>query len=63
MNSDPPPAASPASDIAGSRPGPIYEDALRNADSLNDLRLAIKLNSKEAKNRDITSGIEHLNIV
>jgi twitching motility protein PilU len=40
-----------------------YEDALRNADSLNDLRLAIKLNSKEAKNRDITSGIEHLNIV
>jgi twitching motility protein PilU len=40
-----------------------YEDALRNADSVNDLRLAIKLNSKEAKNRDITSGIEHLNIV
>ena len=40
-----------------------YEDALRNADSLNDLRLAIKLQSKEAKNRDITSGIEHLNIV
>ncbi len=40
-----------------------YEDALRNADSVNDLRLNIKLNSKEAKNRDITSGIEHLNIV
>ena len=40
-----------------------YEDALRNADSVNDLRLTIKLNSKEAKNRDITSGIEHLNIV
>ena len=40
-----------------------YEDALRSADSVNDLRLAIKLNSKEAKNRDITSGIEHLNIV
>ena len=40
-----------------------YEDALRNADSVNDLRLSIKLNSKEAKNRDITSGIEHLNIV
>jgi twitching motility protein PilU len=40
-----------------------YEDALRNADSVNDLRLAIKLNSKEAKTRDITSGIEHLNIV
>ena len=40
-----------------------YEDALRNADSVNDLRLTIKLQSKEAKNRDITSGIEHLNIV
>ena len=40
-----------------------YEDALRNADSLNDLRLNIKLNSKEAKNRDISAGIEHLNIV
>jgi twitching motility protein PilU len=40
-----------------------YEDALRNADSVNDLRLNIKLHSKEAKNRDITQGIEHLNIV
>ena len=40
-----------------------YEDGLRNADSVNDLRLMIKLNSKESKNRDITSGIEHLNIV
>ncbi|HYQ93312.1 MAG TPA: type IV pili twitching motility protein PilT, partial [Burkholderiales bacterium] len=40
-----------------------YEDALRNADSVNDLRLNIKLNSKEAKNRDITAGIERLNIV
>jgi twitching motility protein PilU len=40
-----------------------YEDALRNADSVNDLRLTIKLHSKEAKNRDVTSGIEHLNIV
>jgi len=40
-----------------------YEDALRNADSVNDLRLTIKLQSKEAKTRDISSGIEHLNIV
>ena len=40
-----------------------YEDALRNADSVNDLRLNIKLNSKESKNRDPASGIEHLNIV
>jgi len=40
-----------------------YEDALRNADSVNDLRLTIKLHSTEAKNKDITQGIEHLNIV
>jgi twitching motility protein PilU len=40
-----------------------YEDALKNADSVNDLRLNIKLNGKESKNRDMTSGIEHLNIV
>ena len=40
-----------------------YEDALRNADSVNDLRLMIKLHSKDAKTKDITSGIEHLNIV
>jgi twitching motility protein PilU len=30
---------------------------------VNDLRLAIKLHSKEAKNRDISKGIEHLDIV
>ncbi|MGC2518952.1 MAG: PilT/PilU family type 4a pilus ATPase [Burkholderiales bacterium] len=40
-----------------------YEDALRNADSVNDLRLTIKLHSKEAQNRDISQGIDHLNIV
>jgi twitching motility protein PilU len=40
-----------------------YEDALRNADSVNDLRLTIKLQSREAKNKDITRGIDHLNIV
>jgi twitching motility protein PilU len=40
-----------------------YEDALKNADSVNDLRLNIKLNGKESKNRDMTAGIEHLNIV
>jgi twitching motility protein PilU len=40
-----------------------YEDALRNADSVNDLRLTIKLHSKEAKNKDITQGLDHLNIV
>ena len=31
-----------------------YEDALRNADSVNDLRLKIKLESKNAKDRDLT---------
>ncbi|MGX4642887.1 PilT/PilU family type 4a pilus ATPase [Massilia sp. SYSU DXS3249] len=40
-----------------------YEDALRNADSVNDLRLTIKLNSKHAKNRDFSSGTEHLGLV
>jgi len=40
-----------------------YEDALRNADSLNDLRLAIKLQGKEAKSRNVFSGIGHMDIV
>ncbi len=40
-----------------------YEDALRNADSLNDLRLNIKLNGKNAKEKDLASGLEHLEIV
>ena len=30
-----------------------YEDALRNADSVNDVRLRIKLESKASKNRDV----------
>jgi twitching motility protein PilU len=40
-----------------------YEDALRNADSVNDLRLAIKLQGKDAKKRDLSKGTEHLGIV
>jgi len=40
-----------------------YEDALRNADSVNELRLMIKLHGKEAKEKDVMTGIEHLNIV
>ena len=40
-----------------------YEDALRNADSLNDLRLDIKLKGKEAKNRNMFAGIGNLDIV
>ena len=40
-----------------------YEDALRNADSANDLRLQIKLTSKRAKSTDLAAGTEHLQIV
>ena len=40
-----------------------YEDALRNADSVNDLRLQIKLHGKESKDRDLNSGIGHLEVV
>ena len=40
-----------------------YEDALRNADSVNDLRLTIKLYGKESKDRDLSAGIQHLDIV
>jgi twitching motility protein PilU len=40
-----------------------YEDALRNADSLNDLRLKIKLHGQEAKDRDIMSGLDHLDLI
>ncbi len=39
-----------------------YEDALRNADSVNDLRLNIKLNSRHSE-RDLSRGIEHLDVV
>jgi twitching motility protein PilU len=39
------------------------EDALRNADSLNDLRLQIKLNSQRAKTTDLAAGTEHMTIV
>jgi len=40
-----------------------YEDALRFADSTNEVRLQIKLHGKEAKDRDLSKGIEHLDIV
>ncbi|MYN38318.1 PilT/PilU family type 4a pilus ATPase [Duganella sp. FT109W] len=40
-----------------------YEDALRNADSVNDLRLTIKLEGKAAKNRDLSAGTEHLGLI
>ena len=37
-----------------------YEEALKNADSLNDLRLNIKLNSQHSKDSNVMSGIDHL---
>jgi twitching motility protein PilU len=40
-----------------------YEDALRFADSTNEVRLTIKLHGKESKEKDLTKGIEHLDIV
>jgi twitching motility protein PilU len=39
------------------------EDALRNADSFNDLRLKIKLHQKEGRGDGPLSGLEHLDIV
>ncbi len=40
-----------------------YEDALRNADSVNDLRLQIKLNSERARAGDLNAGTEHFTIL
>ena len=40
-----------------------YEDALRFADSTNEVRLNIKLHGKESKDKDLAKGIEHLDIV
>ena len=39
-----------------------YEDALKNADSVNDLRLKIKLESKNSRDRDLGSGMENLRV-
>ncbi|MBK5913267.1 PilT/PilU family type 4a pilus ATPase [Rhodocyclus purpureus] len=40
-----------------------YEDALRNADSLNDLRLQIKLHGKEAQESQPGAGLADLKIL
>ncbi|MFZ3121041.1 MAG: PilT/PilU family type 4a pilus ATPase [Variovorax sp.] len=40
-----------------------FEDAIRNADSANDLRLQIKLNSQRARSTDLSAGTEHFAIV
>ncbi len=37
-----------------------YEEALKNADSVNDLRLKIKLESRHTSDRDVMSGTQHL---
>ncbi|BBJ00523.1 twitching motility protein PilT [Ferrigenium kumadai] len=39
-----------------------YEEALKNADSVNDLRLRIKLESKNAMDRDVMGGTENLKL-
>lgn len=39
-----------------------YDDALRNADSINELRLRIKLEGKEAKGIDRLDGLDHLGL-
>ena len=40
-----------------------YEDVLRNADSINDLRLQIKLNSKRGGQTNLAKGTEHLRVM
>ena len=39
-----------------------YEDALRNADSVNDLRLRFKLESKESHNSDLMDGLDNISM-
>ncbi len=40
-----------------------YEDALRNADSVNDLRLRFKLEGKASKDRDLSAGLDHMDMI
>ena len=37
-----------------------YEEALKNADSVNDLRLRFKLEGKNSKDLDMMAGLDHL---
>jgi twitching motility protein PilU len=39
-----------------------YEDALRNADSVNDLRLRIKLEGKGASTTDLMEGLDNISV-
>lgn len=40
-----------------------YEDALRNADSVNDLRLRIKLEGKDSSHTDLMEGLESISML
>jgi twitching motility protein PilU len=40
-----------------------FEDALRNADSVNDLRLRIKLEGRDSSSRDLMQGLSHLEVM
>jgi twitching motility protein PilU len=40
-----------------------YEDALRNADSVNDVRLRIKLEGHASQGRNMLAGLEHLDMM
>ncbi len=39
-----------------------YEDALRNADSVNDLRLKIKLEGKDSSHKDLMEGLDNISM-
>ncbi len=39
-----------------------YEEALRNADSMNELRLKIKLQGKASKGKDLRDDVDHLSL-
>ncbi len=49
-------------DLLRKRCSVMYEDALRNADSVNDLRLQIKLHSQRAKS-DLMAGTENFKVM
>ena len=50
--------------LLGAQEGRIsYDDALRFADSMNEVRLQIKLHGKDSATMDRTTGIQHLDIV
>lgn len=40
-----------------------YEDAMRNADSMNDLRLQIKLTGQRGRSTNLAEGTEHLTTI